>query len=765
MAGLKQSLTELKKTTPKHVQWLFMGVAFIIVLVLLFLLLSGKSDKKNGSGAGGSAAVLAADPDQIDWTENEIGAARTAKITLNPSGGDIRVISAKLSAAVMGVKLQSAGCTNLARITEKIPCSLGLSWDGREMGETGLEINIAYVPFGMSEEMAENLVVAIALGSAAKPVEIEKPAEPPVAKPVYEMTDAEKEALINDTPSLHRPEHEPIAPPVVVSRPELTPEKRSNPCYEFAFVGYDLNGNQMGWIRPSGGTYKFHPFSDRDCSKPSGEYNAETGFIIANGKKIGSDAEHISFSAMATGNLPKLSNAAPEKTVIRARQLIMAPDAKSGSKQVFTPTAAPTNLVPSSANDAFVSSEPYDRKFVLRQYKPIPATIVNEIRAETKNVGSQLPVQATVDRHVYSDNGRTIIVPAGTLMLGYLTGDLPGPYKSIGRMHINWYRFVRPDGVEFNFNGEDGSVPFAGDSQGRVGVPGYGSSDYLENMLMPMVTAIVPAMVNMIAPISDKFVNQIDLDNNTVTQSGQMRSSELAKQEIISAWNKVANRMAIDMLDNTVPPFSIAAGTRITVYSPKDLIVNFCGKGDAACASVIQSSPYVAHIANKATAANQTPEERLGQVRSLAVDLNGNIDPSQINDERLKEFYRQMNQYQGKAVAANQAYATQQATNGGVQNKKTGEVLVKGTKEYNEQVLGIKYNDKGVMQDPSGSFQQEAPPPAAPVSSAPAQILCPDDGTVPDMNGCCTGETYTDMGDAGFNCCPAGGGDCFPPIL
>lgn len=42
--------------------------------------------------------------------------------------------------------------------------------------------------------------------------------------------------------------------------------------------------------------------------------------------------------------------------------------------------------------------------------------------------------------------------------------------------------------------------------------------------------------------------------------------------------------------------------------------------------------------------------------------------------------------------------------------------------------------------------------------------LCPD-GAEPDMNGCCAGEIYTDMGDAGFNCCPETGGDCFPPLF
>ena len=38
------------------------------------------------------------------------------------------------------------------------------------------------------------------------------------------------------------------------------------------------------------------------------------------------------------------------------------------------------------------------------------------------------------------------------------------------------------------------------------------------------------------------------------------------------------------------------------------------------------------------------------------------------------------------------------------------------------------------------------------------------DNTEPDEHGCCPGETYTDMGDLGWNCCPDGNYDCFPPI-
>jgi len=41
--------------------------------------------------------------------------------------------------------------------------------------------------------------------------------------------------------------------------------------------------------------------------------------------------------------------------------------------------------------------------------------------------------------------------------------------------------------------------------------------------------------------------------------------------------------------------------------------------------------------------------------------------------------------------------------------------------------------------------------------------LC-GDGTKPNKYGCCADETFKDMGNLVFACCPRSGGDCFPPI-
>lgn len=41
--------------------------------------------------------------------------------------------------------------------------------------------------------------------------------------------------------------------------------------------------------------------------------------------------------------------------------------------------------------------------------------------------------------------------------------------------------------------------------------------------------------------------------------------------------------------------------------------------------------------------------------------------------------------------------------------------------------------------------------------------LCTD-GSKPNKFGCCEGETYKDMGNLVFACCPDDGGECYPPI-
>ena len=792
MSKLKQQFSELRQNTPKRVQWLLLVVAFVLVIILLTLLLGGGNKQEDISKTDQAPTEIKISPDMVNWADVLVGDKKTQTIKVWATA-PAKVFDVRLHKEIAGLKISSA-CPKMGQINANLACKVEITYAPTSvMAVETIPVFIDWHDADETDAMKKTEKIVLTLGAVAPKVEV-KPIEAP--KPIV-LPKPEPEIEIEPEPVIVKQEIkreiETIAPPVKFDTPKVTQEvvedvetyEIPDGCSDFAFPGYGNSGRQIGWIKPSGGAYKFHPFSDKDCTKPTGTYNPDNGIITDDkGKKIGTDADHIGFSVISGGELPELSNAPAIKKVNRAQQLDDVSDIISngarrmgdemgGFASVIRP--APVKDVVYGTSGSYVeSTQPYDRSFVLRQYKPIPATIVSDVQADAKMLqsGKSLPVRATVDRNVYSDNGRTVILPAGTLMLGYVTGEIPGPYKTIGRMQIQWYQFIRPDGVEFNFQGEEND-PFSADAQGRVGVPGRGSSDYMEQFIMPMLTAFVPAAVNLINPVADAFVNQIDLDNNTVVQSGTIRSSELAKNEIITAWNQVAQKLMVDMMDNTVPPFTIAAGTRITVYSPEDLRV-VCLKEGTACYFKSDKSQTGEDrrdwTGTHKITINPDDPSWIGQARSFVTDAycvegdDGVITADKkcatnpdacggYSYSTLLLWCKSLN-YESKKDLQYKAYQQDQQQQ---YQQKVQDLGGVGSQQYNEEILGIKYNPDGTVQNPYAATSE-------PVEEAPAVLTC-EDGNPPDANGCCAGEIYTDMGEQGFNCCPEAGGDCFPPIL
>jgi len=293
---------------------------------------------------------------------------------------------------------------------------------------------------------------------------------------------------------------------------------------------------------------------------------------------------------------------------------------------------------------------------------------------------------------------------------------------------------------------------------------------------LPLLTVMVPAVTKLIAPISDRIVNQIDLDNNTITQSGVMRSSEMAKQEMIRSWNAVTERLFVDMLDGTTPPFSIAAGTRITVFSPRDLVVVWCDDvyghtPHARCTpeGLVPSQQYARARRPNFTIA-QSEENfgtQLGQVRSW---LSG--DARHIEDARMQALMQGFQNYMSINNARQAALWQQQQGAGGIINDQGG-VWQAHTPEWNQNVLGMTTTETtsgNTWLDNPWSNDPWTPEPepwddwGGGAAASGGGLMC-DDGSTPDGNGCCAGETLEDLG-SGWYCCPDWDpdGDCFPPL-
>ncbi len=788
MNNIKAQIQEFHKNTPRKLLWLLMGVAFILVIVLIFLLVKSKNKENVNFNDIEKDVVVNISPNPVICKDIEIGKSCDSSVRITASG-DTTVQKVEIPTTIDDMTVISY-CDE-TKINNVASCHIRMIFmPSNELNDV-IKINIpviygdtdfqqtAYIKVELSTKPVEKVVREIE--KIAGPATIPEP-EIIYDEPEYDIYDDEIEEPVISEPKKS------------ISTRKKT--KRAEKCSDFAMPGYDSLGNQIGWIKPNNGRYEYHPYDDIECKNPTGLYNPMTGIIVDindSSRKIGTDAEHIGYKSANYASLPASFDIDRPSTKIEVAPASGNSTAKGGMKNLlgtfefengtadfkFTKDdKAEVKLKGSGDAESVYSSMPYDRTFILRQFKPIPATIVSEVRADPSIYGEEgskgVPIRATVDRNVYSDNGRTVILPTGTLLMGYLTGKLPGPYSSVGRMQINWYQFIRPDGVEFNFEKEE-QDPYSADAQGRVGVPGYGSTDYVEQIVMPLLTAMVPAAVNMIAPIADTFVNQIDLDNNTVVQSGKVRSSELAKNEVITAWNQVAQKLIVDALDNTVPPFSIAAGTRITVYSPVDLIAT-CGSAEdnpgkkCAFAEYGSKSRRTWSKLDKPEI-DKTDPSWIGQVRSFNIqsccnfEAQDKVDKTQLDQEpcsnydyRTLALYCQSQQYVAINNAKQDALYQNQISNfkqydTSASNDGVGGFTVSGNQAYNEQILGLEYTDDGVLKNP---FEKTT-------AEEYNGILC-DDGSKPNSNGCCTGETLTDMGGGEMACCPDSGGDCFPPF-
>lgn len=799
MKSIKQQFIELKNSTPKHIQWILLGAAFVVVIILLVLLLGNKSNTTSENKANENIS-FDVEPETIQLNEVEVGKSLSKSINITVSAP---VVIKSIDVDVDEITTTD-DCDNLTDF-----CIINVIYRPTQIqNETNTVLKINWY-IESQPDIVKTKDVSVSYSAWKK--EEKKPEPKP--EPVFVDEPETQEPVIEPEPVVEKAVEE--IKTIAIENPLKSEEKFSLPpekCSEFAIPGYDQSGRQIGWIKPERGANYFHPFSDKDCSNPTGRYDINTGIItsLEDGSKIGTDSDHIGYRNVRTRDLSVPQLGAPKSYVTPSTNGTFGESANweaggngtsgklIGSWEDFEKGTEyeKDTLMGTGVGESVTSSRRYDRTFILRQFKPIPATIVSEVRADPSVYGCDksgqhckiednysVPVRATVDRNVYSDDGRTIILPTGTLLMGYLDGKLPGPYQAFGRMNIRWYQFIRPDGVEFNFL-KTGQDPYSADAQGRMGVPGHGSTDYVEQMVMPILTALVPAAVNMIAPITDTVINQIDLDNNTVVQSGTIRSSEMAKQDIINTWNKITQKLLVDAIDNTVPPFSIAAGTRINVFSPVDLIVSCEDAKGSKCAVI----PYGSDERRKWSDLKRTDmfvgtddPSWQGQIRSFnlnkycAPDNNGKITIDKNTnwadsgyDYRTVLAYCESQNYQAKNNAKQNAYnaniqaqsVENQKTYGSMTWDKEDGLIYTGdadqTKSYNTEILGLTYDDEGNIQNPWGNNEQSM--------EADAGLTC-EDGSAPDTNGCCAGETYTDMGEAGFNCCPDAGGDCFPPII
>ena len=191
--------------------------------------------------------------------------------------------------------------------------------------------------------------------------------------------------------------------------------------------------------------------------------------------------------------------------------------------------------------------------------KAIPAVLTRSI----DSLYSDVPVSAVVERNVYSESGRKVIIPAGSRLIGEQGNAGAAEENSIAvKMQIKWTRLIRPDGAAFKF--EDGA---SGDAQGRAGVSSYVDLQLIRKFGTPLLQSTVSSAL--LWAMSSNSKPEVG-DNGEIALSDRQQAAQDARSQFSDDMRSMFD--SIFAMTSKIPARSfVPSGTRITVFAKEDL--------------------------------------------------------------------------------------------------------------------------------------------------------------------------------------------------
>ncbi|MET4689535.1 type IV secretion system protein VirB10 [Sinorhizobium fredii] len=171
-------------------------------------------------------------------------------------------------------------------------------------------------------------------------------------------------------------------------------------------------------------------------------------------------------------------------------------------------------------------------------------------------INSDLPgqIRAITSQDVYSFDGRRVLIPIGTRLIGEYQSEVTRGQK---RIFVIWTRLLRDDGVSVRLNS------IGADSLGRSGLIGHVDNKWRERFGSAIMLSVVGAGASFLTGYgSDQAFGDDDSD--------AQRGEELARETIAETFSDMANQILGENL--RIPPtISVSQGERVFVYVRQDL--------------------------------------------------------------------------------------------------------------------------------------------------------------------------------------------------
>ncbi|XOK15642.1 type IV secretion system protein VirB10 (plasmid) [Agrobacterium tumefaciens] len=170
-------------------------------------------------------------------------------------------------------------------------------------------------------------------------------------------------------------------------------------------------------------------------------------------------------------------------------------------------------------------------------------------------INSDLPgqIRAITSQDVYSFDGRRILIPTGTRLIGEYQSEVT---RGQTRIFVIWTRLIRDDGVSVRLNS------IGTDSLGRSGLTGHVDNKFRERFGSSIMLSIVGGAASYLTGYGSQ-----EASNNS---DDAARGEEIARETIAQTFSDMANTVLGENL--RIPPtISVSQGERIFVYVRQDL--------------------------------------------------------------------------------------------------------------------------------------------------------------------------------------------------
>ena len=208
------------------------------------------------------------------------------------------------------------------------------------------------------------------------------------------------------------------------------------------------------------------------------------------------------------------------------------------------------------------STFPVDRARMITNDRYIPAVLETNINSEIPNG----PAVAVIENHVYSAEGRNILIPAGSRVRGQYEGLNKG---NDNRLAVNWVRVIRPDGVGINIQNSP-----ALDAMGRLGMIGYVDRRYFDRYVVPLLISSFGVGLQYALSEGDVTVTRgtgiLGLLGETTSETVSRESQ--AGRALAEAVSDTAAQYLQDQV-NTTPVIAIPSGTRFVIMPTQDIVL------------------------------------------------------------------------------------------------------------------------------------------------------------------------------------------------